>query len=69
MNRKRKELRDDETISQFLRQIALMLIGGATLGFALSPTPISLLRLGWIPFIVGGIAAYHGLTKERENQS
>ena len=69
MNRKRKELRDDETISQFLRQLALMLIGGAMLGFAFSPTPVSLLRLGWIPLIVGGIAAYHGLTRDKENQS
>lgn len=69
MNRKRKELRDDETVSQFLRQFALMLVGGAMLGFAFSPTPISLLRLGWIPIIVGGIAAYYGLTEDKENSS
>ena len=68
MIRSRKELRDDETVSQFMRQFALMLIGGTVLGFALSPMPISLLRLGWIPFLVGGIAAYHGLTKDKENQ-
>lgn len=69
MTRSRKELRDDKTVSQFLRQLALMLIGGTMLGFALSPMPISLLRLGWIPLLVGGIAAYHGLTREKENRS